>query len=398
MPEKLGDALGKAHVPWGADGEGVYSAATLGCFSVIDSASEFVIQGAERVGTTAGASAHGVVRIADYGTADGGTSLELIGRVITAIRAYAPGVDIEVCYEDQPNNDWRSLFYHAEGLRPITGLGQNVHVAAYTTEHERVYVYACGRSFHAQCFPQASIDIGMSFTAMHWLSKKPCNITNGVHATQATGEEKEKFAKQAAEDWNAITTARVAELAPGGRMVIANFAVSPDNEWLGHTAEVQTCMYSTFSSIWSDMTREGLITEAERDEATFINYYRTEAELVRPFQEGGALHSAGVQLVSMEFRKTPCPFRRAWLDFADKGNMIDAEAARRHAAWYIPTLRTWSNSTFLTALKDSRPMEERQTLVDLFYKRYEDLVAQDPASHGMDYVHAFMVIDKPQSA
>lgn len=29
------EALGKAHVPFGADGEGVYSTATLGCFNVI---------------------------------------------------------------------------------------------------------------------------------------------------------------------------------------------------------------------------------------------------------------------------------------------------------------------------------------------------------------------------
>ena len=391
-----GDALGKAHVPWGSDGEGVYSATTLGCFSVIDSASAFVIQGAEMVGMTAKGSARRVVRIADYGTADGGTSLGLIGRVITALRAHVPTLDIEVCYEDQPNNDWRSLFYHAEGLRPITGLGQNA-LTAYTKQHERVYVYACGRSFHVQCFPPASVDVGMSFTAMHWLSKKPCNITNGVHSTQATGEERESFAKQAAEDWSAILTARVAELAPGGRLVIANFAVSPTNEWLGHTKEVKACMYSTFASIWNDMAKEGLITEAERNDATFINYYRTEAELVQPFQEGGALsskESSGVELVSMEFRKTPCPFRKAWLDFASEQKSNNEEAARKHAAWYIPTLRTWSNSTFLTALNESRSMEERQSLVDELYKRYEDLVAQDPAAHGMDYVHAFMVIDK----
>lgn len=33
------EALGKAHVPFGQDGEGVYSNATLGCFNVIAQAS-----------------------------------------------------------------------------------------------------------------------------------------------------------------------------------------------------------------------------------------------------------------------------------------------------------------------------------------------------------------------
>lgn len=34
---------------------------------------------------------------------------------------------------------------------------------------------------------------------MHWLRQKPCNITTGLHMTQAQGGELAAFAKQAEE-------------------------------------------------------------------------------------------------------------------------------------------------------------------------------------------------------
>lgn len=379
-------ALGKAHVPWGEDGAGIYSAATLGCFSVIDSSTPLALEAIQKIPLPENAP----IRIADFGTADGGTSLPLIGRIIEAARARLPDNDIEVCYEDQPVNDWKSLFAYAEGLLQVPG-----GTKAYVHEHPRVYVLASGRGLHNQCFASNTVHLGLSFTAMHWLVKKPCNITTGVHATQAKGAESEAFAAQAAEDWEKILLARAAELAPGGRLVIANFAVSPDQEWLGHTKEVETCMFDTFAKLWSDMADEGLISQKEKDDATIINYYRNEHEMSAPFKEGTPVHNAGLRLISLEYRRTPCPFRQAWLDRVKAaGGKWDENSAKKHAKWYVPTLRTWSNSSFLTALDKSRPEEERVKLVDQFYERYEALVAQDPSKHGMDYVHGFMVIEK----
>ena len=46
------------------------------------------------------------------------------------------------------------------------------------------------------------------------------------------------------------------------------------------------------------------------------------------------------------------------------------------------------------ALSDSRSSEEKATIVDEFFKRYENEVAKRPEDHGMDYVHAYIVIAK----
>ena len=47
-----------------------------------------------------------------------------------------------------------------------------------------------------------------------------------------------------------------------------------------------------------------------------------------------------------------------------------------------------------TALSDSRTSEEKAKIVDEFFERYEKEVAKRPEDHGMDYVHAYMVIRK----
>ena len=33
-------------------------------------------------------------------------------------------------------------------------------------------------------------------------------------------------------------------------------------------------------------------------------------------------------------------------------------------------------------------------LVDLFYQRYEDRVAENPDGHAMDYIHCYIAIEK----
>ncbi|QDZ22095.1 SAM dependent carboxyl methyltransferase [Chloropicon primus] len=148
----------------------------------------------------------------------------------------------------------------------------------------------------------------MSFTAMHWLSKKPCDIAAGVHVTQAEGEERELFAKQAAEDWENLLFQRTKELAPGGKMVVVHFCLDADGYHLGYT---------------------------------------------------------------------------------------DKSAVCREVAEGIIGMRTWSNSSFLTALDEGKRSEaERQALVDELYQRYEDEVFQDPAVNHMDYVHHYIVMEK----
>ena len=47
-----------------------------------------------------------------------------------------------------------------------------------------------------------------------------------------------------------------------------------------------------------------------------------------------------------------------------------------------------------SGLSEHRSPAEKADIVDEFFKRYENQVVKHPEDHGMDYVHAFLVIAK----
>ena len=95
------------------------------------------------------------------------------------------------------------------------------------------------------------------------------------------------------------------------------------------------------------------------------------------------MHKAGLRLERAETRVVPCPFAA---EFRRKGD------AAAFAKAYIPTLRSWTESTFFAGLDPARPLEERRRIIDGYYARYEQRVREVPEGHGMDYVHAYLTI------
>ena len=73
-------------------------------------------------------------------------------------------------------------------------------------------------------------------------------------------------------------------------------------------------------------------------------------------------------------------------------------AAKQHAEQFVLTTRTWSNSVYFDALDSTRDVDQhrmgRDAVVDELFARYAAEVAAAPADHAMDYVHAFVVIEK----
>ena len=59
----------------------------------------------------------------------------------------------------------------------------------------------------------------------------------------------------------------------------------------------------------------------------------------------------------------------------------------------IPTLRSWSETVFRTALT-GRKEGDIDTIVNKFYISYQDEIAKNPEGHAMDYVHIIMDIEK----
>lgn len=85
------DAYGRAHVPYGTEGAATYSKITLGCFDVVMKARDMIDNSIQALGLSADSSS--TVRIADFGSADGGPLMPMVTHVRNSIPA---GCELEV--------------------------------------------------------------------------------------------------------------------------------------------------------------------------------------------------------------------------------------------------------------------------------------------------------------
>jgi len=385
--EVLSDGKVELHKPVGKDGEGEYTASTKGCFDVINTALPLVLDSIAAIPMPPKGRP---VVVADYGTADAGTSLGTMNAIVEAARARDASVEVSLQYEDQKDNEWKSVFNHALGYKNVTDAYGKELSSPYDSSNNGVFVSATGIGFHSQAYPSSTVDFGMSYTAMHWLSRGPDGLVGRpaeMHAancgtssdTSCGAAEK----AQAALDWNKIITARAAELKKGGRMVIVNFSKSPEGYYLGKT-DVGVSMWDSFAASWHRLHEEGLIDADELNAISFPSYYRSIEEVRQ-----GAEAVAGIKVVSVDEKVVKCPYRETWTSGASSKA---GRSARQHAEWYVPTTRTWSESTFRNALKANRG--NKDGIIAKFWSNYVDLVEKDPSVHGMDYVHTYLVLEK----
>ena len=351
---------------------GTYSLATRGAEDVINTASPLVMNAFSEMNIH---SDQKDFTFSDMGCADGGTSLKMIGEFIKFLRIKNSQTSIRIIYTDQPKNDYNGL------VQTVLGLG---HFQSYLENHENVYPLFSANSFYNQILPDNSLNFGFSATAMHWLSRKPCDLSNHVHMVGATGDELVRFAKQGKRDWEKILLNRSKELVSGGRLVLVNFGRDEEGRYLGNTFGVN--MFETFNEIWKEFMEGGRISRGEYQRMTLPQYYNTVEEFTQPLTDPTSpVYLSGLRMVDIHTNIVPCPFAEEFKRHGDRERFADE---------YIPTIRSWNQSIFMGALDESRPIKERQELIENYYDTYRQKVIKDPKGHGMDYVHAYMTIKK----
>ena len=353
-------------------GGGVYSLTTRGAEDVINAATPLLLDALNSMKIPENQDGF---TFSDMGTADGGTSLKMVEKFIHALQKKVPGISINIVYTDQPKNDFNGL------VQTVLGLG---HFSSYLERTNNVYPLFSANSFYKQILPDYTLDFGFSAAAMHWLSRKPCDLSNHVHMVGADGEEYLRFAEQGRKDWESILLNRARELRSGGQLVLLNFCRDEKGKYLGNTTGVN--MFSNFAKIWQDFMAQGRIKEEEYQSMTLPQYYNTVEEFSSPLINiENPVYQAGLRLKQIETHITPCPFADSFKVHHD---------AHRFAKEYIPTIRSWNESIFFGALDSQRPFEERQQIIHDYYKTYQDQVEESPELHRMDYVHAFTIIEK----
>jgi len=219
-------------------GAGYYSAATIGAKHVMDNAAPLILDALERMNPSDDGSPFVVT---DMGCADGGTSLDMLGRVLGDVRARCPSRPIEMIYTDLPRNDFSQLFQAVHGL---TGL------ETYATQMEGVHVYGSATSYHKQITPKGRVNLGHSATASHYIQAVPCAIPEHVHMVGSDGAVRDAYRAQGASDWLNFLRMREAELAEGGRLALFNFGIDEAGRYLGNTGGVH--MFDTFARCGTD--------------------------------------------------------------------------------------------------------------------------------------------------
>jgi indole-3-acetate O-methyltransferase len=325
-------------------------------------------------------------------------------------------------YEDQVSNDWTSVFRRLQGeIAPRSDENGSSNEIAILDRFSNISVMATGVSFYRACFPPSSVDLMFSATAMHWLRATPCEMHDVLHSAmlQPGTPEHAAYAAAADSDWRLILRERARELKSGGRFGVVTFARNEHGHFLGASAHVPRSMHACFRDIWAAMAAEGVITAAEFRATNFPNQYRTLAECLAPFGgpagpaagvaasivgagDGGVRATApfeGLEVVGAGYGAVRCPYHRGWTAGPPPADpAARAAAARAHARRFVPTTRTWSNSTFEAGLSRERPAAERAAAVEELFRRYEDMVAAAPEDHAMDYLHVYMAIEKSPCA
>ncbi len=354
-------------------GAGYYSKATVGAKHVMDNAAQMVIDAVHRMQLADDGS---TFRATDMGCADGGTSTALWGRVLGEVRNQVQSRPIEMIYTDLPRNDFSRVFQIVHGLTDIE---------SYLPKVSGVHVMASGTSFHELIVPPGTLDLGFSATASHYIVSNPCNISDHVHMVGASGDERAAYVEQGRADWETMLLRRAEELKSGGRLCLFNFGIDEEGRYLGSTGGKN--MFDTFSELWASLVDEGRITRDEYLNTNFPQCYRTKEEFVAPLEnENNPVYRAGLRLEHVESRVVRCPFEQ---DFTENhGDPL------RFAEEYIPTLRSWSEPTFVNGLSSDRSDEAKAGIIDAFYNRYQERVAEKPEGHAMDYVHVYLVCGK----
>jgi len=373
MPNSMNENYLNTQSSLSMKGAGYYSAKTAGAKNAIDKTQKVIENAIKNIPVS------DILRLADFGSADGGTSQEMWFKLINNIRKKKDFRQIEILYTDLASNDFSTLFKIMQGMEGNPKL-------SFQKKFSNIFVHGSGTGFHEQLMSDNSLSLGFSATAMHYVSEKPCQITNHVHMVGANHSERLKFEKQALKDWESILLSRSKELVKGGRFICLNFGIDESGRYLGNTGGYS--MFDRFEYHWKSLLNNGIITEDEYKSATFTQHYRTISEFRKPFDnQNSKVYKSGLRLKSIKTRLTKCPYKESY-----KKN-IKTMTKNDFAENLIPTMRSWSETVFRTALLNRKEKEINQ-IVNKFYNSYQKEIAKNPEGHSMDYIHIIMDIEK----
>ncbi|KAJ4841379.1 hypothetical protein Tsubulata_033362 [Turnera subulata] len=204
--------------------------------------------------------------IADFGCSVGSNTLIATQNIIEAVKEKYqskhpdhPPLDFQVFFSDHVNNDFNTLFRNLPPSREFFAAG-------------------VPGSFHNRLFPKASLHVGHSSYAVHWLSKLPEEILDpnspaynkdSIHCTGFSKEVAKAFLEQFHIDMESFLNARAQEVVSGG-LFLLTVAGLPEGTVCSQT--YHGVNHDVLDYCLKDMAEEGIISK-EKLEAFNIPIY-----------------------------------------------------------------------------------------------------------------------------
>jgi hypothetical protein len=299
----------------------------------------------------------GAFTIVDYGAGEGRNSIASVRTAVDAVRARDAGAPVTSIHSDLLTNDWNGLFANLAAAPD-----------SYLKLDPPPVAMAAAGSFFDVVVPPASVQLGVSFSAAHWLRTQPhVDLPDGIYACEATGTAREALRGQAAADWQRFLECRATELTAGARLVIGctGTQVEADGTELVSARKLLALM----GQVASDFAAAGRLKPDVLRAYVFPVYPRSVAEAVAPVAGDGPLADRfGIDAAETH------PVANPYLD----RYRADGDAAR-YAHDYIAFVRAFSASAFREGLfVPGTTGEDADALVDAFYGELEARVRADP--------------------
>ncbi|CAF1158856.1 unnamed protein product [Adineta steineri] len=296
--------------------------------------------------------------IVNFGSAHGSNSIYAMKMIIQYLKE-AKKIDNEeqiiAVHNGLPKNDWTSLF-------------------ELSSEENSYSNAACGEPFYEQCLTPNTIAIGFSIASLHWLSHKPCNLSNHCVATFAQDrEEREAFKHQSKLDLTSFLKHRSTELVPGG-VLILNIPCVNDQDSLGFDNYVHL-LYKCAKSITH--IQQVLLNY------TIPLYYRSFSECV----DDELFAKCSFELIKVEFNKTNI----ALMDQYQNGNVpLD-----KFSKVVTSIMQSWSESSLKQALEiNGQSTEEINKILDQFWILYEQEIRANPDEYIACSYYTYLILKK----
>jgi SAM dependent carboxyl methyltransferase len=309
--------------------------------------------------------------IADYGASTGRNSVGSLRTAVDAVRAIDADRPICAIHNDLPTNDWNTLFANLTADE-----GSYLHAAGPT-----VVPLASAVSFFEPATPARTVHLGMSFSAAHWLREQPdVTVPEGFYSCEATGKVREALARQAADDWTTFLTARAADLAPGGRMIVqmvgTDTTTSP-----GDPLVTARALLRAMAEVAGEMAHDGVLDPAAVESYLLPVYARTIDEIRAPFSRAPVEAELTLETASVDRVANP---------YLDK--LHEDHDAVAYAKAYAAFVRGFTESSlrehlFTPGTRSGTPDQA----IDDFFARLQERFAADPERDAFEDWTATMV-------